>query len=176
MNEQARAKINFKTGEIELEGSEQFVQSQLENMDTIVDFMALLASGSQNGLQNSIEEEELEIVAEEEQEKLASSGEQNLEIPPTFGEWLHKFKDELTDSDEALLTAYYVQKQSPQNDFKTSEVNKSLQEHGIKLVNPSHTLTRLTVKKLLFQTRKDGKLRYMRVSADGVKCLESLLR
>ena len=91
-----------------------------------------------------------------------------------FGEWFHGFKDNVNDLDKALLTAYYEQKQSPENDFKTSAVNQSLQEHGIKLSNPSSSLKRLTAKKLLFQTRKVGKLKYMRVSADGVKYLKTL--
>jgi hypothetical protein len=74
------------------------------------------------------------------------------------------------------LTAYYVQNDSEQNDFKTSEVNKSLKEHGIKLSNPSTSLKRLVEKKLLFQTRKNGSLKLMRVSQDGMSLLRTLFR
>jgi hypothetical protein len=81
----------------------------------------------------------------------------------------------LSDQDKSLLTAYYVQSQSSTNDFKTSEVNKALMDHGIKLANPSVSLKRLGVKKLLFQTRKVGKLRFMKVSADGIAELRRLL-
>lgn len=176
MTNQVKAKINFKTGEVELEGSEQFVESQLAKIDSIVEYMALLASNNSVDDGSIIEQEEIAAVAEEEQEKLASVGEQGLQVPNTFGEWLHGFKNDLNDLEKALITAYYVQKQSIQNDFKTSEVNKSLQEHGVKLTNPSNSLNRLSEKKLLFQTRKNGKLKYMRVSSDGVNFLKSLRR
>ena len=176
MNKPARARINFKTGEVELEGSEQFVQGQLANIDTIADYITLLATDNSLDEESIVEQEEIAAVAEEEQEKLASTSEQELQVPNTFGEWLHGFKDDVNDLEKALITAYYVQKQSPQNDFKTSEVNKFLQEHGVKLSNPSNSLGRLAEKKLLFQTRKDGKLKYMRVSSDGVNHLNSQRR
>lgn len=176
MSKPARARINFKTGEVELEGSEQFVQDQLANIDAIAEYMALLATNNSVDEESITEQEEIAIAAEEEEEKLSSVGEQELQIPSTFGEWFHRFRNEINDLEKALVTAYYVQKQSPQNDFKTSEVNKFLQDHGVKLPNPSTSLKRLAEKKLIFQTRKSGKLRYMRVSSDGVKHLKSLRR
>ena len=117
--------------------------------------------------------EEPLVEAENEAATVQSKG---LDVPSTFGEWLHKFKADLSDLDKALITAYYIQSESPDNDFKTSQVNNSLKNHGIKLANPSETLHRLSTKKLLFQTRKVGKLKLMRVSADGIKHLKSLLR
>jgi len=138
--------------------------------------MALLSSNNSLDDESILEQEEIAAVAEEEQEKLASTSEKELQVPNTFGEWFHGFKNDINDSEKALITAYYVQKQSPQNDFKTSEVNKSLQEHGVKLSNPSNSLKNLSKKKLLFQTRKNGKLKYMRVSSDGVNHLKSLRR
>ncbi|MCC6503675.1 MAG: hypothetical protein IT362_11150 [Deltaproteobacteria bacterium] len=165
-----KVKINFKTGEMELEGTEIFVQAQLEKLDVIVSLM---------GQFSEITEEEAveEAVTEAEEEKLLKTGEQGLEIPGTFGEWLHKFKGDLSDSDKALITAYYVQKQNEGNDFKTSDVNKSLIDHSIKISNPSQVLRRLSSssKKYVFQTRKIGKLKYLRVSSDGVDHLKALL-
>lgn len=169
-----KAKINFKTGEIEFEGLEQFVSTQLAAIDTIAEHMAILIANDSKDDGDSIEEEEIAAVAEEEEEKLVTAGEQELHMPDTFGEWFHGFKDDVNDLDKALITAYYEQKQSPENDFKTSAVNQSLKEHGIKLSNPSSSLKRLAAKKALFQTRKVGKLKYMRVSADGVKHLKTL--
>lgn len=170
--ETTKVKINFKTGELEFEGSEQFVQAQLENLEQIAEIMALLATGDAVSTEEGQGEEPL-VEAENEAATVQSKG---LDVPSTFGEWLHKFKADLSDLDKALITAYYIQSESPDNDFKTSQVNNSLKNHGIKLANPSETLHRLSTKKLLFQTRKVGKLKLMRVSADGIKHLKSLLR
>ncbi|WP_277865350.1 hypothetical protein [Candidatus Synechococcus calcipolaris] len=178
MSKPARARINFKTGEVELEGSEQFVQDQLANIDAIVEYMALLSTNNSvdDESESILEQEEIAIVAEEEEKKLSNIGEQELQTTDTFGEFFHQFRNEVNDLEKALITAYYVQKQSPQNDFKTSEVNNFLKEHGVKLSNPSNSLNRLATKRLLFQTRKNGKLKYMRVSSDGVNHLKSLRR
>ena len=86
------------------------------------------------------------------------------------------FKDDINGQDKALITAYYVQQDSERNDFKTAQVNKSLKDHGIKLANAATTLKQVEKKKLIFQTRKVGKLSFKRVSEDGVKHLKSLLR
>ncbi|MGD1928849.1 MAG: hypothetical protein ACFB12_08045 [Leptolyngbyaceae cyanobacterium] len=176
MGTPAKVRINFKSGEVELEGSESFVQGQLENIDTIAEYVALLASSNFSGSTELEEEEEIAALVEEEEDKLSSAGEQGLEMPGTFGEWFHGFRDDINDLDKALIAAYFVQKQSSDNDLKTSEVNKSLKDHGIKLTNPSTSLRRLETKKLLFQTRKVGSLKFKRASADGVNHLKSLRR
>lgn len=89
---------------------------------------------------------------------------------------MHGFKEDVNDIQKALITARYVQSKSETNDFKTADVNKSLKDHGIKLSNPSRSLQLLSEKKYMFQTRKVGSLRYMRVSTDGQKHLEILKR
>jgi hypothetical protein len=169
--ETTKVGINFRTGEVEFEGTEQFVADQLSKLADIADLMASLSMPAEkreaeDTLDEEDEKETLEEV--EEKEAAAKQADKTITVPQSFGEWLHKFKGDLSDQDKALLTAYYVQSQSSTNDFKTSEVNKALKEHGIKLANPSETVRRLGVKKYLFQTRKVGKLRFMRVSADGV--------
>jgi hypothetical protein len=170
-----RVKINLLTGEIELEGSETFVENQLENLDSIVELL-LAAKGEQ--LDDEMEVEELEDAASSNGTVSNSNpvAPKELEMPSSFGEWMHKFRDDIDGNDKALFTAYYVQKQSPQNDFKTREVNNSLKEHGIKLPNPSESLKRLVAKKLIFQTRKNGTVKFFRVSQDGLQHLKSLLR
>lgn len=166
MADLAKFKLNLKTREVEIEGSEAFVERQIRSLETIFETL------SQNDCdsRHADEDESVEKVAN------IKSGDKPMtdSMPATFGEWMHSFKTELTDLDKALITAKYVQLKSPENDFKTAEVNTALKEHGIKLSNPSGTLKRLAGKKYLFQTRKVGKLRFMRLSTDGQEILESL--
>lgn len=171
-----RVKINLKTGEIEFEGSQEFVESQMDNLESIIDLLSSNVEErdfvSTHYNEDSGEDAEDNIADTENSETLPE-----LTVPESFGEWMHKFKEGINGIDKALVTAYYVQNQAPKNDFKTIEVNQSLKDHGIKLANPSKSLKSLEGKKYLFQTRKEGpKIRFMRVSQDGIKFLKTLLR
>lgn len=171
MTDMAKFKFNFKTGEIEIEGTEDFVRQQIDGIDHLLNIFAISSNGNEdevpphgNGVQPNVT-------------TAAAAAVDEADVPPaTFGEWMHGFRAELSDIDKALITARFVQSQSASNDFKTSDVNKALQEHGIKLSNPSQSLKLLSTKKHLFQTRKVGKLRFMRVSFDGQKHLGTLKR
>ena len=171
--ENTSVKLNLKTGEIEFVGSEGFVKEQMLNLAQTLDILSQYSFHENDILdENEINED---IISEEET-KISSVGENGLELTESFGEWKNKFNDSIIEPDKALLTAYFVQKNNPENDFKTNEVTQSLLDHGIKLSNPSHFLKQLEKKKLIFQTRKVGNLKYMRVSADGINHLKSLLR
>lgn len=169
MSETAKFKLNLKTGEVEIEGSEAFVERQIQQLETLIESVGLHTQQRVEGPEGT----QIESGDFPASQQLA-----NKEEPPpaSFGEWMHTFRADINDLDKALITARYVQSQSPENDFKTSEVNNSLKDHGIKLSNPSLCLKRLGEKKLMFQTRKVGSLRFMRVSVDGQKHLESLKR
>lgn len=169
MSEIAKFKLNLKTGEIEVEGSESFVERQIQTLENLVGFMEIRAqkNNDKNFLANTVGEESSE---QSDSSTIANS------LPNTFGEWMHTFKSDVNDLDKALITARFVQSQSATNDFKTSELNQALKDHGIKLSNASGALKRLVEKKLMFQTRKIGVLKFMRVSADGQKHLDNLKR
>lgn len=173
----AKVKLNMQSGEIEFEGSEQFVSEQMSNLEHIVNTISQFILAEPDEVEEE-EEEEVLIIKESkiEQEKLEAVNENSLEPHGIFGEWLHSFKDDISDSDKALLTAYYIQKQNQTNDFKTKQVSDALKEHGIKLTNPSTSLMRLGQKKLIFQVRKVGTLKFQRVSTEGVKHLKTLKR
>jgi len=167
--------INIKSGEVSIEGSEEFVSKQIENIEDIISLMQLDGSSNTNTTDEPADESSIDA-SKETGDNESSNPIGELVVPSVFGEWLHKFKDAINDQDKALITAYYVQQDSDKNDFKTAQINKSLKDHGIKLPNTSTTLKQIENKKLIFQTRKVGKLSYKRVSADGKKHLKSLLR
>ena len=173
MNETARFRAAFSGVEIEIEGATDFVREQIDRLEETIAALAVGRAdtdGSLNGDETATGNE-----AADTSQEVPSGGASNS-VPASFGEWMHRFRTTLTEGDQALITARYVQYQSPTNDFKTSEVNKSLRDHGVKLSNPSRELGRLATKKLVFQVRKVGKLKFFRVSVDGQQHLETLLR
>lgn len=166
----AKFKITLTNQTIELEGTEEFIERQIENIKNLLSLFSNPTDIPQPKPQTKIDNHIIE-----EPPKENGTG-QNLSVPDNFGEWMHKFKDDVNDQEKALICAHYVQANSATNDFKTSEINNCLKEHGIKIANPSTSIQRLSGKKLTFQTRKVGKLIYMRVSKDGEAHLKTKLR
>lgn len=163
--ENVKFRIASNFGEIEFEGAEAFVEKHTLKLK---DYINIISVSDSNDKKIQMEETfpNVELSTKKTNSKII--------VPEAFGEWLTMFKDDLLDIDKALLTAYYVQQQSQQNEFKTSDVNAALLEHGIKLSNPSRDLTYLTKKKYMFQTRKDGASSIKRVSASGEEYLKTL--
>ncbi|WP_296270795.1 hypothetical protein [Pseudomonas sp. UBA6323] len=165
----AKFKITLNSQNIEIEGSEEFIERQIERIHS------LLKIFDQNSTSNKTTTpqpaSELPLATPE-----TIHPKSELSVPDNFGEWMYKFKEDINDQEKALICAFYVQAKSATNDFKTSEINNCLKEHGIKIANPSTNIQRLASKKLTFQTRKVGKLIYMRVSKDGESHLKSRFR
>lgn len=173
MTDPARFRASFSGVEIEIEGPADFVREQISLLNQTIAYL-----GSQKTKLNNISPATAstdEVASDEEADQNQGTG-GTESVPATFGEWMHRFRASLSESDKALITARFVQSQATTNDFKTSEVNKSLRDHGIKLGNPSRELGRLASRKLMFQVRKVGKLKFFRVSVDGQKHLDTLLR
>jgi len=172
MNETARFRAAFSGVEIEIEGSTEFVREQIGVLEETIAALGATRTDADHG-ENGEDPSGNDPSDGAEEAPISAN---TTSVPASFGEWMHRFRATLTEGDKALITARFVQSQSTTNDFKTSEVNKSLRDHGIKLGNPSRELGRLASKKLMFQVRKVGKLKFFRVSVDGQKHLETLLR
>ena len=168
---ETKFKVNLHEGTFEFAGEQSFVEKQISSLGDLLETMQKvtklnIAQKVNEPIHNN------GIASSTVDDNKSTNG---LEIPETFGEYFHCFRNDINDIEKALVTSFYVQKQSESNDFKTSEVNSALTEHGIKLSNPSRALKLLTDKKYIFQTKKVGKLKMMRVSKDGETHLKSLL-
>ncbi len=166
MTENTRIKINIKTGEFELEGSEDFVKSQISALpDILIKICGTLPMPAVTLPQTHVHTEE--------QTKLPAvpTPEPNKDvigpIPDNFGEWFNRFPPKLQQVDLVLITGYFQQKISQENAFETGEVNKLLKEQGIRLSNSAVFLKLLQESKLVIIIGKRGKLNRFRISPDG---------
>lgn len=166
----AKLKVNFVSGEFEIAGEKEFVTDQIDNPGKISNLVKELhkefSSKEMIGTGNVNLETNLEL----------DDTKNDIKSAETFGEWFQKFKKDLTDTDKALITAYYIQKNSSDNEFKTIEVTKTLKDYGIRLSNTSLFLNNLQSQGYIFPTEKKGNVMYRRVSKDGYENLKTLIK
>jgi hypothetical protein len=168
MAAEGRVRISLATGELEIEGTSEFVK---QYDDAISDMLDRLASQpfsppsgtGQNdrtaGAGNGDETDRLDAT----QTVAVSSG---LEL----GEALHALPKNSTGTDKILVGAWYAQKSNSENDFTTLSANKLLIEQGIKLTNAAQCIKQNVGAKRVFKIRGNR----WRISQSGVEHLASL--
>jgi hypothetical protein len=158
--DRARVRVNLTQGEVEIEGSEAFVERYLDQ------FEALLAH---------VQGRPPETVETEPSLQLAGTGGTSgngveKSLPASFGEWLELVPRGATDVDRILIAGYFAQRRSGDQSFGTGEANTLLTDQGIKLGNPSQCVKQNLVAKRVFRHQR----RY-RVSQTGVDHIRPLL-
>lgn len=144
----AKIRINLSQAEIEIEGSEEFVEKHLMKVEDYLQLSNTIISSKPgvNGNQSS-DDPHTTI--------LKKSEDSNKQLPEIFGEWIHKLPTNAIDQIKVLFAGYYIQKHSGEgNCFSASAANQVLKEHGIKIANVSTTIKRLTDAKRIFQIGK----------------------
>jgi hypothetical protein len=154
---QARVRISLSAGDLEVEGTEEFVRQYAESIRTLIDRL-----------------EELPIQPAAQPPAVAAPA----PVAPTaqaaeqreFGEVLHSLPNNASGPDRILLAGSYAQLASADNTFSTGEANQLLLGQGVKLSNPSQALKNTIAAKRVFKVGK----RY-RVSKTGEEHLRSLV-
>ena len=176
MAENTRIKININTGEFEVEGSEDFVNTQISALPEILKKL----SGSLPKLPVTPAQTQTAGEAKIEPTGIATSKQQTdalNTLPDNFGEWYNKFPKKITQSDLVLIAGYFQQKGiATDSAFETSEVNDLLKVQGIKVANAAVSLKSLQDSKYVIIIEKRGKLNRFRISPDGESHIRELLQ
>jgi len=167
MSIEHRIRVNLADREIEIQGTEEFVERHMGRVDEIFDSVRSTTGSTA---------EEVEGSAGSTQSRFASSEDKPI-VPEYFGQWLHRFRGaDLTESDQALIAGYFVQRRSEEEDFMTGEVTETLDEAGIELSNTSRSIRQISDDGKAYPTRKDGRYQRYSVSPEGIDYLKSLLQ
>lgn len=143
----AKIRINLSQAEIEIEGTEEFVEKHLKKVEEY-----LKLSETEGSLKPAAK---ASISSETSHPTIPKKSDGNeKQLPEIFGEWIHKMPSNATDQVKVLFAGYYIQKHNEGNCFNASSVNQLLKEHGIKIANTSTTIRRLSDGKKIFQIGK----------------------
>lgn len=158
--EQARVRISLSAGDLEVEGTEDFVRQYADSIRTLIDRLEELPIPIQGTAARG------EAVGTPAPSAPTASAAEQRE----FGEVLHSLPNSASGQDRMLLAGSYAQLASADNTFSTGEANQLLLGQGVKLSNPSQALKNAIASKRVFKVGK----RY-RVAKTGEEHLKSLV-
>lgn len=177
MEQKARVKITLSSGEFEVEGSEEFVNSYSEEIRS---FLSLLEKGSANPVQEAPVQRPIAATQGDlfdttptqpvaRQDSNSNSAFNGME---SFGEFYHRRPKNVSKTDIVLMASYYIQSKNEEGIFTTREVTKLLKDHGLDLSNPAHFIKLNQEYKKVFKMRQGQ----YKVSEEGTEHLKSILR
>jgi hypothetical protein len=156
-------RLNFTQREIAVEGSPAKVAEWFDRFQPFVDAFAMAPQASSLRPADPLNGEAAPSVG-------GGSASATAEIP--FGEYLHRFRDEITDVDRVLIAGHYIQLNSSERAFETGQANQLLKDQGIKVGNASECVRRNLMAKRIFALTKGN----FRLSTDGFNYLKELQR
>ncbi len=156
MGERTRVRINLAQAEIEIEGSEGFVESYRPRLEALLDRLprepvperAPVADAAPPAMSATVTRAEL----------------------GPFGEFLHHLPTGATEVDRMLAAGYYLQQLAADESFATGDANRRLAEHGIKIGNPSQCVRQSLTARRVFAVSRGR----FRVSQSGRAYLRQL--
>lgn len=156
MSDEARVRINLHQREIEVAGSEEFVERYAERIEAM--FGRLLDDKAE--LPSPFVEQSTTPAALIDKPDLGP-----------FGAFLHRLPNGATEVDKMLAAGFYVEAQSSDGSFGTAEANRRLVEQGIKVGNPSQCVRQSLSAKRVFTLTKGQ----YKVSIEGRQHLRRLM-
>lgn len=173
MEHNARIRINLSTLELEIEGSEEFINTHAEKISEFLELLQkksnetpVMLSGKNGSMEHNVPDEPGQ--EEEEIQQKSALG----PVPETFGEFYLRAAKNINDIDKVLLGGYFIQHKNDKNIFSTREVSAVLKENGIYLKNPSHSIKLNLDARRIFSVKKGC----FRVSEEGLERLSSVVR
>lgn len=176
-----RIRVKTKTGEIELEGSQIFVEKKMNQLPSLVKKLDDALEGTNISTKEISEPKEKtnKLKKDSNKNKAKSSStvtSPKLSVPHNFGKWLTMFPDKIRQADILLIACFYIQNRSADNIFKCFLAKNTLARSGIELTNLESSITRLLNEQLILVSKKAGKLTLYKVSNKGQNHLKELLK
>lgn len=167
-----RIRVKTKTGEIELEGGQRFVDSKLDQLPELMKKMDRILSGKPVA--------KTKAVSVNRKDKPVSSKKSintvSFIVPNSFSRWFAKFPKNIRRADNLLIAGYFTQHWSVDDVFKLFLAKNKLAQLNIKLANIEAAINHLVNEELVLVYRKTGKLTLYKVTAKGQKHLAEMMK
>jgi hypothetical protein len=166
MSDKAKIRINLSAREIELEGTEAFIEkysSIINNYLEIIKEPVYAGTNQNNSAVMPLSRDQIPF-------SYGSDTNSSDSIPDSFGEYYSRFPKSMKDVDKILVAGYYCQ-QKGGGAFSSSESSSLLIEQGVKLTNAAAFLKANLDSRKLF--KHEGKYR---ISEAGIEYLKRLLQ
>jgi len=162
MENNAKIRINLNLREFEIEGSEEFVNSHAQKIES---FLELLKKTPP--LPEPTKTTVDPVIGTTTQPVKSSNG----TLPESFGEYYQMLPNNAKDVDKIMIAGHFAQNANPENNFSTNDASKLLLDQGVKLSNPAMSMTANHKAKRLIKLSK-GKYK---ISKDGSDYIKQLL-
>ena len=150
MESEGRIRISLTTGELEIEGSSEFVKAYDESIAEMLQrLVAQPVSRPAPGSSTS----DAGGVPDTSEESNSEVGVQGAHPDLALGEALHKLPKAASGADKLLVAALYAQREDPANEFTTASAHKLLIDQGTKLSNAAQAVKGSVEAKRVFKVR-----------------------
>ena len=159
MENKAKIRINLNLREFEIEGSEDFINSHSENIES---FLEILKTTMPTNNQQPV------VITKSQTSQTNQPPLSNSTAPDNFGEYYHQVPKTTKEADKILVAGHYAQLTSGENLFSTKDANKLLLDQGIKLSNPAVFMNQIESAKYIIKLSK-GKYRVSKTGTDRIQ-------
>lgn len=156
----ARLRISISTGEIEIEGSQDFVNQYDVLVRSILTSLAEAPAMPPRPVSQAVETSR----------NAATTPDESNQAIPEFGEAMHRLPKGTSGTDAILVAGYYAARRTADKVFATADANKLLIEQGVKLSNASQSLKSNMEAKRVFKVGSN-----FRLSREGLERVAQLL-
>lgn len=162
MTERSRIRINLAQSELEVEGTEAFIEGFRPQIDALLERLpdarvTLIDAPTGDAPGAKAPPTTLPVTPVK------------PELPP-FGAFLHLLPTSATEVDRMLAAGFYLQQLASDDSFATGDANKRLVEHGIKIGNASQCVRQSLAARRVFAVTRGR----FRVSQQGRAYLRQL--
>lgn len=135
MSELARARIrvHIRGNEIEIEGSDEFIQREVRRVD---EWARLLGGVPDSDAGATVQAPESEVGGPEANDVAGA----RARLPEAFRDWIAKMPQKKTERVKLLWAGYYAQLHSPDGTFRIRDVNRVLETEELTINYPSQVV------------------------------------